>query len=517
MLLCGCIDDKSTDLYPENNPNFSFITIESPTDTISVDLGKMLFFKPNVKQKFEQELSYRWTYNKITDNGGLGKELECGNELELKYTFLKQGEYKLKLEVKNKDYSEVKSWIMQVRTYDSGYFVIGNDDSGASTLSFARELSPQDILDGKQLEFTIGLVNNINPNYKINNVIKIIKSIKNYGSSDANLHIFSKDKIYIADPTTFEIFAVTDFKAEYKDETIIDVAISDTYVPSAYILTSKNRLVQYNKNEFGVFEAADNNLSSFQGDFYINMFYTAGTNYNDSYFWVDKKSSKIFTIINYFEYFGGRNPANNILIKKNGAFVEDKSVNPFIDYNILGLFRMNGELFSGQNTNLFAVSSKKEDKDSYKIVEYKVDYQNAFKSVETIEFRQEGATWKEGIKFVPNGRYNSVYYANASKVYVWYPKNVSPYNKFPADYALDLGVGKEITFMRVSYDMRQLYVGFYDTKSPETFKGGFYIYDASKIGLIKDIKPQKKFENISSKPVDIVYKTLKHDEYNSKD
>lgn len=219
LLFCGCIDDNSKEIYPENNPNFSFITISSLTDTLSVDYGQSLVFAPNVTQKEDAgKLSYRWTANKVVDNS-ISDEMECGNDAELNYAFAEPGEYKLKLEVGNRDYIEAKSWVVNVRVYDNGYFVVGNDDAtGLSTISFARDLSSQDILEGKKQEFSIDIIKKVNPDYEIKNVVKIIKSIISYGKSDAYLHIFTADKIYAADPITFEIFYVSDFSKAFLEK-----------------------------------------------------------------------------------------------------------------------------------------------------------------------------------------------------------------------------------------------------------------------------------------------------------
>lgn len=513
VLLWGCIDDNSKELYPENNPNFSNITITSPSDTISVDLGQAVSFKPTISQEIEgKALSYRWTANTLTQEGVLGKEFECGTAETLDYMFMDKGLYKLKLEVKNEDYSEVKSWVMEVRAYDRGYFVVGNDDNtGTATISFGRELSASDILEGKQMTFAVDIMRNINPEYDMQHVIRIAKSIISYGKSEANLHVFTRDKIYVADPETFEIFWVVDFVAAFPGETIVEVAIMDTYATTAYILTSKNRLLGYNKAEFGLYEVATGNLSGQYADaFYADLFTVMGSNMNLAYYWV--KDNKVFTNISYFEYYGGTNPANNTMAKVGDVFVDGGRANEYDGYDILGIFNMNGDYYSGQNNNAFSVCREKVDQDHYMIVEFTAGM-NGFETVTKVEFDCPDATYREGTRLVPNGRYNSVYYADGANVYVWYPKNVAPNNKFPSKAAFNLGEGKEVTFMRVSYDMRELYVGFYDRNSGEALKGGFYIYDASKIGVTANLQPTKKFENITSRPTDIIYKSLAWDIY----
>lgn len=516
LLLHSCINDESQMLFPEDNPNFSHITITSNSDTISVDLGQKVYFKPTITQEKEKPLQYRWSANRLIAGTTIGKEFECGTEGVLDYMFTDRGLYKLKLEVKNEDYSEVKAWTLEVRAYDRGYFIAGNDETtGVSTISFARELSPTDILEGKSMEFSVDIIKKINPQYDIRNVIRIAKSIIQYGKKDANLHIFTKDKIYVADPETFEIFWVVDFASFLPQETIVNVGIMDSHTTTAYLLTSNNRIIGYNKNEFGVYEITQNNLSSQYADkFFPDLFSVTGANMNQCYYWV--KDNKIYTNIPYFEYYGGENPANNTMLKVEDAFVDNGRPNEYEGYDILAIYNMNGDYFAGQNTNAFSVSQSKSDRNHYMLVEFTSGL-DAFESFTNVEFDCPEATYHKDLRLIPNGRYNSVYYADNDKVFVWYPLNVAPNNKFPTKAAFNVGAGKEITFMRVSYDMRELYVGFYDHNSTAELKGGFYIYDASKIGITNNLQPTKKFENITSKPVDIIYKSLNQDLYKPAD
>ncbi len=499
-MLWGCIDDNSSELYPENNPDFSHITITSPTDTISVDLGQPVNFTPVVSQTIEgKALSYRWTANTLASDGTLGKEFECGSEATLDYKFVDKGSYKLKLEVKNEDYSEVKSWVMEVRTYDRGYFVVGNDDAtGISTISFARELSATDILEGKKMTFAVDLLRNINPQYEISNVIRIAKAILQYRKSDAYLHIFTPDKIYVADPESFEIFWVADFAAAFPGEKIIDVGVTDTYMNPAYLACydsqkGKYRLLGYNKNEFMMYGIGLNDLSTYYGDeMFIGRLAVSGKNMYIKNYWVSDNQ------VWHYDTGSGAISCNTT----------GNRANIYNGYDILDIFQMNGNSYEGQEYNAFAVCRNKSNPDQYMI--------NEFPNMATdmpITFDCRNATYKKGMQLVPNGRYASVYYANGADVYVWYPKNVAPNNKFPTKAAFNIGEGKEVTFMRVSLDMRELYVGFYDRNSSEALKGGFYIYDASQIGMVPNQEPTKKFENITSRPVDIIYKTLSWDIY----
>lgn len=514
ILVWGCIDDESKSLYPENNPNFSRITITSSSDTVSVDVGQEPNFKPMISQTIEgKPLSYRWTANLWGPEGTLDKEIECGTGEILDYLFEERGEYKLKLEVKNEDYSEVKSWLLEVRAYDRGFFVAGNDKTtGRSTISFARELSPGDLLEGKEMTFVPDIVKKLNPEYDIQHVVRVCKAMKPGGG--AILHIFTRDKIYVADPETFEIYWVVDFAERFPGETIVDVGFVDNEMYPAHILTSKNRMIGYNKGEFGLYEIEKGgmNLSSVYADaFYVDMF-TPAFMYLEHY-WV--KDGKIFSCIADFAYYGWKNPANNTMgMDESFTWVDGMIPNIYEGYDILDLVQMNGDRFEGQIDNVFSISKKN---DHYMIVEFNsFSYFNSgivFSPESIVEFDCPRATYQKGMRMVPNGRYNAVYYANGSDVFVWNPKNVAPYNAFPDKAAFSLGAGKKVTCMRISFDMRELYVGFYDENSGEELKGGLYIYDASEIGTNQNLQPKKKFENITTYPVDILYKTLNRDWY----
>lgn len=515
ILVWGCIDDESKSLYPENNPNFSRITITSLSDTVSVDVGQEPHFKPTILQTIEEKpLSYRWTANLLDPEGALGKEFECGTGETLDYLFTDRGEYKLKLEVKNEDYSEVKSWLLEVRAYDRGFFVAGNDETGKSTISFARELSPDDLSAGKEMTFATDIVGKVNPEYDIQHVVRVCKAMKQRGGG-AILHIFTRDKIYVADPETFEIYWVADFAARFPGETIVDVGFTDTE-EAAHILTSKNRMICYNKDEFALYEleVGKTNISSIYADaFYVDMFNSA-FGYLQHY-WV--KDGKIFSSIADFAWYGWNPVVNNTSGIVNGLCVDGVISNVYEGYDILDIVQMNGDFLSGQIANVFSISKKKGTDDHYMIVEFdNMSYNSSgiiLTSLSEAEFDCPGATYRKGMRMVPNGRYNAVYYADGQDVFVWYPRNLAPNNIFPDRAAFSLGAGKEVTCMRVSLDMRELYVGFYDHNSGEALKGGLYIYDALEIGTNQNLQPKKKFENITTRPVDILYKTLAKDEY----
>ncbi len=504
--LFSCIKDLSTMVYPENDPNFSGITITSPTEQLSVDYGQEFVFTPVVTQKIgSKSLKYLWTANFI-QSGTVGELLHIGEGATLKYTFPNFGTYRLRLEVQNEDYSEFKTWNINVRVYDAGYFVIGNDDSGKSNIAFARTLSQTDILEGRELTFITDIVNKVNPSHNIKDVVRIVKSIIRNGRSDAYLHIFTKETIYIADPNTFQIFNVIPFTQNFPGETIRKVSIFDTHIAGAYIFTSKGRLIGYQKPEFLIYRMDNWGDMKFD-DAFVNLIYVQGPNVNGGEALVDYTNSKIWMSVNYHNSNLPVNNTSGVNASQNN-FGDNFRANTYQNMDILSVFRMNGATTGGTPYNLFAVAKSRSNPLSIKVVEFTTSTSTGITPLNEFTYTSASpVTFKRELEMVPNARFNTVYYADENKIYAWYPKNVAPNNQLPSNPSITLGAGKNITTMSVSYDMRELYVGFYDQNSSNPLKGGFYIYNCSDIGINQNIQPTKKFENITTRPVQILYKS----------
>lgn len=512
-LLHACVKDDSSDISPKDNPNFSHISITSEIKTLSVDYGQEFVFEPKIEQSVEgKTLEYIWTanqYDPANEGKALGDQIFVQEGMPLKYSFMEMGEYKLRLEVKNEDYSEFKVWNLSVRAYDKGYFVVGTNEAGNTNIAFGRIPSESDIQQGKKLTFVPNIVGDINSEVDIKNFRYLSKAILSYGKSDANLHIFTKDKIYVADPNTFKIFYTAEISSKYPDEYIEKVSIMDTYMTTAVLFTSKGRFLAYNKVELGFYQQGIYENYHFDNA-YTNLIYTSGVNMNNGEIGVNEVNSKIYFYVNYAAML------NNTSGSSAENYADNVRPNIYSGYDIISVLRMNGDSFGGTPLNFFAVAQKKSDPKTIKLVEFSTSYSDAFIEVNSENYTSSTPiTYRKGMQIVPNARYNMAYYADGNKIYVWYPKNTSPYNRLPEEHTINVGEGKVVTTMSVSYDMKQLYVGFYDNNSINSLKGGFYIYDAKDIGIVQNPQPIETYENITTKPVQILYKSNKWDTYSS--
>lgn len=509
--LYSCVKDDSSSLFPEDNPNFSLIEISSSLKELSVEFGQPLEFSPEVDQRIpEKTLSYEWLAWHI-DNKGIQEEpIIAGTEKLLTYTFLEKGAYKLRLEAKNEDYSVFKYWDVIVRLYDEGYMVVGENEAGESNIAFARKLSESDILNGLDQTFTTNIIQEINPDVTIQDVIYVGKSILSYGNTDAYLFIFTKDFIYIADFLSFQIINTVSVDAASPGARIAEVSMLDTYTSGATIFTENGKILQFNKFEFNLYES--NYYKGTYDDVYPGLYNTSGANQNLSEIFVTYTDSKLYENIPYH----GSGALVNNTTGSSEPYADNEKLNEYEGHDIVSVGKMNGDYFEGTNSNFFAVATDKTNPLKVKIVEFTTSYATGFETLNVTNYTASNPiTLSATQSLVANSRFNAMYYYNGNMIYVWNPLNLAPNNHLPTNASITLDDNKEVTSMAISYDMQELYVGFYDHDAVGALKGGMYVYECADIGIVSNLQPIKSFENITTRPKQVLYKTKNWGQYNS--
>ncbi len=511
LMFVSCYKDNSSLVYPSQNPRFDSIKVESPLAVMSVDLGDEFSFTPTVTQNIEgRPLSYKWHLNTLDEFGKLGEQIKIGEEQTLNYTFEEEGSYRLTLEVINTDFTQFETWTINVRTYDEGFLLIGNYGDGSADLTFGRALSDSDILAGKErITFNTNLFKSINPNVDVRDIVHIAKSSS---SSGYYLFVFTRTKIYLANPTTFAIVADYDFSGNINGEEIVSVLMNDHSSPnSTHLFTNKGNVYQYDRNEKIITLTQFTQMPYAMDDCnYVRVM--SGQYFVEGYLAIDRKNSLLWTSIYYMTDVNGKSinyPVNNTYgpdpDNANRA-TENFYENSYEGYDILEVIRMTGDYRNSKNKDLFTVCTKKGSPNEVRIVQFTYSIQRGYIKdvVAPYDYTATNFTFDGTITPVSNGRYEAIYYTKDNKVYEWRPLASPPGNQLPTEPVIDLsGSGKEITCLTLSWDTKQLYVGYYDNSSSEELKGGFTIYDCDNLKS----EPIESYENISPcKPIEIKYK-----------
>lgn len=505
LLAVSCAKDDSTMVFPSQNPDFSKITLNLPIKTsFVVKFGQELVVVPQVEQtRPEKALSYLWTAVKVgKDNNALGLRFECGKEVILKYVFPEMGNYMIRLEVRNEDYGELIERVVEVKQVEQGgYFAVGTGEDGLSSIAFCPLLSEEEINAGVQLAFIPDMIRTVNPDFELKNVVRFITSRVGW-SDDApvNLFIFCEDKICVADPKSFRILQQTFLEPRFGK--IVAVQAEDETTQKARIYTDQGRCLLYHKLMYMIEEnPKDMNIYDkiypcFTANGYSNMSYFVGVNYGQSkvYCWN----------INFDEVW------NNTTKRGTGYYdkpLDNVRKNIFLGRKIISACRMNG---SSDYDSYYIVSVAENDPNAVEIIQggdYVKEEGYGFFPLNNTPYKYtvtSPLTLPQDAEIIANRRYRVMYYANQNGIYIWDMNK--PTLKLPTDPALRLDEAKEITALKLSFDMKELYVGFYDREHSGEMKGGMYVYDALEIANNPSVQPRLKFEGITYRPTEVGFK-----------
>lgn len=502
IIVSSCSVDDSEEIYPDNNPDFSLIAINSELDTLSVDFGDTFIFEPEVSQLVDSKnLTYRWTALVENATDGVDSNIVIGEEKKLDYTFVSYGNYDLRLEVKNEDYSAFYTWKLKVRVYDEGIMIAGEDENGNSSIAFARKLLESEISEGKQLEFKSGIIETVNPEYDIKDIVYIKKSVLGYPSPDAFILLFCSDVIYVVDAITFKIIALRYVDEFSQGDRIKDVSMTDSFNYQPILFMESGNVFEFSLKEW-VF-------SVYSSDFFENWF--ANLLHSKSsidFLCVDNNTSKL-----WFKILYGPSSFGNNTSASEDPWEDNARENDFEGRDFVSVGKMNGYYYSGTNTNNFAIATDKANPQNVKFVEFNIAYGTGYNMITSYEYVSESPiTLSPNTELVANAKFYSMYYFEGGDIYLWYPLNLPPNNQLPTSSSIQLDGNKVVTCMSISYDMTELYVGIYDPDATGSYKGGLYIYDCEKIGSV-GLQPKQKFEGITHRPVNVYYKGAQWSRY----
>ncbi len=519
LFTVGCYSDKSSMVYPSENDRHRPLVVNTSTRNISVEAAEEFVFKPEIIQPKEYEnrpLQFVWKLNMIVDDK-LEEQITVGNEHELRYSFPELGTYFLTLEIINEDFTQVENWSVVSRVFDEGYMVTGNNDAGEVDFAFGRKLSETDKENGlTEISFVNNLLENRNPNHDFKDIVYISKSQVQGSQANAKLFIFTRTHIYVANPSTFIVEAASPFY-EMNSEYIEKVHMVDYQTSvGSYIFTSKGNIYNFDRDEAYAY-LPPYDLGVTMDKCYTTIAIEGTYNYTQGYIAVKKESgeNKLYTTASYP---GGVMIHNNThgVNSETGVVEDNVRENIYAGYDIDVVFQMMGNRYDNQKNDYISISRKRSNPNEVRIVKFQksvgyrpphdVDMPGAITDYTATNF-----TFDAAITPIASPRYEEVYYVNNNKLYRWRPYAVGVDGQLPTEPIIDFtGTGKEITTMTLSFNTRELYVGFYDTN---TSKGGFWIYECANL----DKEPIKKYENIlNCRPKQILYKTLGLDRFNAK-
>lgn len=449
--LFSCYKDKSTvDTHKLSEIQVTFPGITS--NTINIEKNEILTIDPQISETGAQDpMTYEWQVNYEV----------FSTDKKFVYTGEKLGSFPVRLKVTNKDGSTFKEFTLNVNSpYEEGLLVLGEDENGVGTLAFMRTYTPEEIAGGK----VPGFVNNCfvlnNPGHTLG------KGVTDIVKRDQQLFISSADdqKISLINTKTFELESEIT-SPDFPGFKPYRLNIPDNGSTSAIVLSEDGKVYNLATKEHLVLK---NTAFPDGTDLAMKTSFIGGMNFTSNYFW-DNANSRLWDLwyINtntkdtlagqeLIQFFATPQLVYVLTRDKNNPEKLTKSVfGPYI------------QVFFGQP----------------------LDYK------EKEIFTNASPTLNVNSITVLSEKYNKLIYANGNEIYNWYYSGTN----IPAAPYITVNAPGTITSMSLSPDGDQLYVGVYDAAA-SGLKGSVLIYNTDNGTLIS------KYENVSDKPVKLLYK-----------
>lgn len=466
MGLNACYKDKST----FGDKTVSTITIGVQKEQLNVNSGFELVFDPQVTQTIEGgELQYDWglcDYDENAPSKLVGESVTISNEPILRHVFNKLGIYVIQLKVTNEFGGKVRNFILNVNTeFEEGLIVLSVKDSGVSNISFLKTLTPEDIEAGKVPAFISDVYSIVNPDYPISEATDIDKIMD-------NVIITTESGFYYLDDKTFDllnIFNPGENNPLLIPQELTSIDYKDWDLDYNYILTKDGKVYQFNPELEWIMERGDDAKGGWDKSFQYMDYMIWSTIYKSAYnYYIDFDESAVGYKDNMFNY-----------------------IRRFPDYEIVNMIHTK----YAYKQQYYIITAEKSNPDLVTI------HNGAYHigSVEnTYTYEEPNLTLNKEAIMVVNKNDNCAYYNAGNKLYKW-QYGVSASNHLPAEPAITLEDGKEITCMVNHMDDSKLYVGVYDPSATGK-KGSVHVYQLPSLEL------EAKYEGVADKPVKIIYK-----------
>lgn len=465
LALSSCIDDKSSlgglDIASISVPGAD----NGEMPLINVNLGDDLIISPNVviAGKTADEVTYEWSLGTYA-NKVKGELKVVGTEKDLNYYFTEGGQYYAHLKISDGKVGKVAEYAINVnRTFENGYALIANNESGKGNLTFVKIQTADEIAAGEApviIEDAYGKMNGGAESGKLLGMLRSSVSVWDGRKSQTinRLVLFADKKACYLEPNLFSSVqelpydeAVPGFTAK--------VLSNDAYYPFVY-----NNGQFVNLNSQFMFSFVYNSYQEYQpaglDDFGYLSYRRSTRDYNMLFFY-DYDKPEVYSYEAYWMYYGYDAPFIG-----TGSLLKDQTFLTMFPTAYVKSGNPALYLFSCDSNNIYrhrAASPSFSGPESFS----------------TTTFPNSGnvALPKAGTKMTGSITYLRYFYGVDNKLYVCLPDNDEP---FPAKdkAAITFGDNEEITYVFCNTSPEELYIGTYDKS---TKRGNFYIYNPADV------------------------------------
>ena len=482
-MLSSCINDDSSyggQVLPElsvKNANADEMIVAN------FNLGEQCTISPEIQYSGSAEnLQYEWSVG--TYNNQVKGELEVvGHDRDFSYFFNEGGMYYVHLAVTDGVVGIVQEYQVNInRTFENGFILVSNDESGKGNLAFIKVMTPEEIAEGMEQVRMENCLTRMNEGLGEEKLINVAIATLTWPKMITRLLAITEDKCYFLDPNAFTIIAEIKFSDTYPGFKATD--FYPAYNPYVYDQNMK-KFIHFDTNYMFGYEFGD--YKGYAFDYIYNYAYVmwGSTNYNSYYITHNPETISMYDA--YYSYYGTL------------PFTSSEDI--FNGHEILAAFpsdEMDMSIYAFHN---YAITRSLETNQLYF---HEFDINNGFKVSQTSEITSSGqiAVPTKDMPFAISAKYHRWYYSTGNSIYVYLATNNTIMPSIE-EYALQFPANETITFMSVPND-EELYVATYDSS---TKRGNFYIYSLADVRTDNpNAAPKESFKSCADKITNIISK-----------
>lgn len=495
----ACVEDMS-DMGLRQLPELKVIVpTQGEMPELNFNYGDEVVVKPDVKYTGSRTLEYSWSVG--TFEGGAKGELQKVSADEvLRHKFSKGGVYYAHLTVTDGEVGFAQDYRINLnRTFESGWAIISNNAAGVGNLTFIKDLTPEEIAEGKAPIIMEHSLEKTNEGIKGEKLIDGFIIQLTWPAPITRLCVSTETMGYFLDPNTFTAISTIDyskvapgFKASYFCGAASNPKVTDFSTGKWITLDGQNM--------FGYLP------ESWQGhkmDAIFTGSYEAWGNVNFNHVYVKSLKPLVFeNNSGYYSAFGLPDwlDSSNLNWKNVPAFENEELITSF-----------QGEGVAGQYSTIYNMYIITRNTVTGKLYNnYISDFGDTaygfdFKWKE--EIPSEGRVIPAPLsKLAASDTFHRTYFYNGNKVYVMLADGNSFSLPTPAQHALAFGSDEEITYLAINMvrDSERLFVA---TCNKTTGRGSLYIYNPADVRTDNpDAAPVSKYLNCADRITSAFYK-----------
>lgn len=487
VMLSSCIDDDSS--YGDGGLSLPELSVnggnENEMIVANFNLGSQCIISPDIQYSgSEDDLQYEWGVGTY-DNQVKGEMEIVSHERDFSYFFNKGGMYYVHLSVTDGIVGIVQEYQVNInRTFENGYILVSNDESGKGNLAFIKIMTPEEIEEGMEQVRMEDCLTRMNEGLGAEKLIDVSIATLTWPKMITRLLAITEDKCYFLDPNAFTVIAEIKFSDTFQG--FKASAFYPAYNPYVYDNKMK-KFIHFDTNYMFGYEFGD--YKGYAFDYIYNYPYVmwGSTNYNSYYITHNPEAISMYDA--YWSYYG------------TPPFTSSEGVEALEGHEILAAFPSDAMDMSIYAFHNYAITRSMETNQLY-FHEFNIN--NGFAVTQSSEITSSGtiAAPVKDTPFAISAKYSRWYYPVGNSVYVYLVSNSSAMPSTD-EYALRFPANETVTFMSVPND-DELYVATYDSS---TKRGNFYIYNVADVRTDNpNAAPKESFKNCADKITNIIYK-----------